>query len=219
MIHPFKKLLTAASLLVVGAVTHTAHAAAYTYEFKTFFDTSTPDNLVDTKTLNYSVASLQISDTAGGVVLTLTQNVNPFPALTSAGTFIEALWLNTAAGTAAGQSGVALTSLSGYVAAGFSQDAGYNYKWNLDFQSNAFAEGQSAVVQLTGAGITADSIVAAKAPIMLDLANVGGVYGSAANSHVHFVVGKAVAAVPEPGTAMLMSLGVFAMVGLKRRRH
>ncbi|MFZ4550496.1 MAG: PEP-CTERM sorting domain-containing protein [Aquabacterium sp.] len=218
MIHPLKKCLALGSLLAGCAVTTTVQAAAYTYEFKTFFDTSTTDNVVDTKTLNYSVATLQVSDVSGGVVLTLKQNTSAFPALMTSGTFVEALWLNASSGGVNSLSGIGLTSSSGYVSSGLTQDAGYTYKWNLDFQDGTFSEGSSTSVQLTGAGITADSIVAAKAPIMLDLANVGGVYGSAANSHVHFVVGKAVAAVPEPGTAVLMGLGVFAMAGLKRRR-
>ena len=54
---------------MLGSVSSSAWADSYTIDFKTFFNTATADNPFDTKTLNYSVAKLTISDLAGGLYL------------------------------------------------------------------------------------------------------------------------------------------------------
>ena len=93
MIQLCRQTMVAAALAVLGSVSSSAWADSYTIDFKTFFNTATADNPFDTKTLNYSVAKLTISDLAGGngVQLTLKQNSHTFAALSSSGNFIDAL--------------------------------------------------------------------------------------------------------------------------------
>ena len=60
-----RQTMVAAALAVLGSVSSSAWADSYTIDFKTFFNTATPENF-DTKTMNFSVAKLTISDLAGG---------------------------------------------------------------------------------------------------------------------------------------------------------
>ena len=71
---PLRRIAAAAGLAVLSLASSASWAARYTYNFNTFFDTSTTTDLLDTKTLAYSVATLTISDITGGVQVSLTQN-------------------------------------------------------------------------------------------------------------------------------------------------
>ena len=166
-----RQTIVAAALAVLGSVSSSAWAESYTIDFKTLFNTATTENAFDTKTLNYSVAKLTISDLAGGngVQLSLQQNSHLFPALTPAGNFVDALWIKGGSGALSSVSGAPLAVGAGYSATPFVKDTGYAYTWNVDFNADSFAEGQSAVLTLTGAGLSANTFAAISqtTPIML----------------------------------------------------
>jgi hypothetical protein len=207
----------AAGIAALSLASSASWANSYQYDFKTFFDTSTVLDVLDTKTLGYSVATLTISDIAGGVQLSINQPVNAFPAKTG-GTYIEALWLSGPKGTLKSVSGASLTSSAGYQTFPLIKDAGYTYNWNVDFATKSLAEGGTSTFTILGSGVTASAFAKAGTVPMIDLANVASPYTGflGLTSSVHFI-GK-VAAIPEPSTYALMGFGLVAMAGVARRR-
>lgn len=196
-------------------------AASYTYDFKTFFDTSTVLNLLDTKTLSYSVASLTIADISGGVQLSLTQLNNSFAAAGSAGTNIDALWLSGPSGTLKSVSGTGLALGAGYLwPLPLVKDAGYTYQWDIDFASGGVAEGKTAVMTILGSGVSAAAFASKGTAPMINLAGVGKPYsGLLGLDTVHFVATPATPAVPEASTFALMGLGLAGVAMVARRRR
>jgi hypothetical protein len=228
MIQLCRQTMVAAALAVLGSVSSSAWADSYTIDFKTFFNTATADNF-DTKTLNFSVAKLTISDLAGGngVQLALTHNNHTFAALSSeCRQLCGRLVAQGAQSVLHPVQSVKCASLAAgagtYSATPFIKDVGYAYNWNVDFSGASFAEGQSAVLTLTGAGLSAATLttIAQQTPIMLTLGNVGSTYGLASMGNtVNFVGGPPmlVTAVPEPATYALMGLGLVGLVWARRR--
>jgi hypothetical protein len=220
MMKHLRRSAVAVGIAGLSLASSASWAASYTYDFKTFFDTSTALDLLDTKTLSYSVATLDITDITGGVQLTLKQLTNAFPAKTSAGTFIEALWLAGPNGTLKSTSGTALAAGSGYSwLLPQIKDAGYTYQWNIDFASSKFAENTTSTLTITGSGVTAAAFAKAGTVPMIDLGNVGSPYTGllGLNTSVHFI-GKLQPAIPEPGTYALMGLGLVGLVLARRRQ-
>lgn len=218
MIKLVRQTAMAAGIAALSLASSASWAASYTYDFKTFFDTSTTLDLLDTKTLSYSVASLTIADITGGVQLTLNQTVNAFPSKTG-GTFVEALWLSGPKGTLTSKSGPGLVAGSGYNLLPLIKDAGYLYPWNIDFTTKSFAEGGTSVLTITGTGVTAAAFAKAGTVPMLDLSNVAAPYTGllGLTSSVHFI-GKLSPPIPEPGTYALMALGLGGLGFVVRRR-
>ncbi len=217
MKHVIRQVALAAGIAAAALASTAASAASYTYNFSTFFDTSTALDLFDTKTLAYSVASLTITDITGGVQMSLAQPVNAFPAKTTAGTFLDALYITGPNGTIKSTSGPALASGAGYSILNSltSRELGYNYPWNISFAANSFSEGKSEVLTIKGTGVTAAAF--AKGTPMINLINVGSPYNGLFSSNVHFL-GKLVA-VPEPGTYLMMGLGLVGLSLVARRRR
>jgi len=211
----FSWVKTSVVSALMGLASLNASAETYTYSFSTFFDTSTAA-LGDTSTLSYSVATLQITDVAGGVQISLTQLVNSFDAFTKNGTTVDQLWLNGSSGTV---SGSLVSSRSGYSYTPIVLDAGNTYNWSVKLSGSGVSEGQTTTFTLSGSGLTAASLAASSYAPMLDLLGVGGIYGSSANSKVHFL-GTLVSttAVPEPSTLALMMVGGIGVAALVRRR-
>ncbi len=190
-----------------------------TYDFYTFFDTSSTFDFLDTETLKSPVASLEIKDITGGVQLTMTLNSNNFPAKNSGASYLEALWLNGSKGTLSllDKSVTSLASGSGYKTLTMTKDAGYKYNWNIDFGTKTFAEGETAKLTITGTGLTTSLFT--KVTPMIDLGNIDKPYTGflGLNSSVHFI-GK-VREVPEPSTYALMGLGLVGIAAAARRRQ
>ncbi|MBC7700308.1 PEP-CTERM sorting domain-containing protein [Aquabacterium sp.] len=189
--------------------------ASYTYDFKTFYDTSTPYNPFDTKTLLDSVASLSIKDITGGVEIKLTENVTSFPQKTTAGTLVDSLWLNGNWGTVAGggvTGGATFLSLPSIF-----KDGGYIYNGSINFAGTGVTEGSSATFTIKGTGVSAYNFAKSSNVPMIELSNVGGIYNTTQSVGKVSFVGTIAATIPEPGTYVLMGLGLAGVALVSRR--
>ncbi len=209
-------LTTAVLPVAVQATTASPTPASFTYEFKTFFDESTLLNVLDTRTLASPVASLTIADITGGVQLTLKANVTNFPAKSTAGTFIEDLWLDGPNGThKLTSTNTSLNLGSGYNGLFPSvPELGYSYKWDFDFKSSTFAEGETATLTILGSGVNARAFFNAGLP-MISLGNVDSHWASLSGT-THFLA-DCPPAIPEPSTYAMAALGL-AGLGIWSRR-
>lgn len=212
----FRQSVLAAGLAALSLASTASFAASVSYDFKTFYDTSTSDSL-DTKTLGYSVAKLTMTDIAGGVELVLTQNSHLFPSK-SGGNFIDALWLSGPVGSLKLNSKDQYLSLfGGYNKSGFKSE-GYTFNWNIDFGGNSFSEGESAKLTILGTGVSVGKF---GSTVMLDLDNAGKPYATGflgLSDNVHFL-GTASQPIPEPGTYAMLGLGLAGLGFIARRRQ
>jgi PEP-CTERM motif len=216
MIQNLRKIAVATGLAAM-AMASSANAtvlqqSSYTYDFKTFYDTSTVFNPFDTKTLSDSVASLSIKDIVGGVEIKLTENLTSFPQKTTAGTLVDSLWLNGNWGTVAG-GGVS----GGAAFIPIFKDGGYIFNGSINFAGTGVTEGNSATFTIKGSGVTAYNFAKSSNVPMIELSNVGGIYNTSLSGGKVSFVGTIAATVPEPGTYVLMGLGLAGVAFVSRR--
>ena len=229
MIQNLRKIAVTAGLIALAVASSAnaavANQASYTYDFKTFYDTSTVLNPFDTKTLGYSVASLTITDikvgnVVTGVEISLKQNSTVFPAKTTAGTFLDGLWLNGDWGTVAAKSGTAASGGATFLSLPtIFKDGGYVYNGSIGFAGTGIAEGNTSVFTIKASGVTAYDFAKSSNVPMIELLNVGGDYNTfLSNGKVSFV-GTIAPNIPEPGTYMLMGLGLVGVAVVSRRNR
>jgi hypothetical protein len=230
MTQNLRKVAVAAGLAVM-AIASSANAAVankdtYTWDFKTFYDTSTIANPFDTKTLDYSVASLTITNVKNngvitGVEVTLKQNSTQFPAKSTLGgvTYVDGLWLNGDWGTVAAKPGtVAASGGATFLSLPtIFRDGGYIYNGSIAFAGNGIAENATSVFTIKGSGVTAYDFAKSSNVPMIELINVGGAYNTILSGGKVSFIGALPAAIPEPSTYALMGLGLVGMALASRR--
>jgi hypothetical protein len=208
--------LTASAFTSSAYATTSTSPTSFTYEFKTYFDESTWLSLTDTNTFSASVATLTIADITGGVQITLKANSTSFPAKTTAGTFIEDLWLDGPNGTLKLTSTNTSLNAGGYSILPAIPELGYSYNWDIDFKSATFAEGETATLTLLGSGINARALASAGLP-MISLGNVGSPWGASLSGTTHFLADCA-QPIPEPSTYAMAALGLAGLGVWSRRK-
>ena len=222
MIQNLRKIAVATGLAAM-AIASAANAAvvpasSYTYDFKTFYDTSTIANPFDTKTLNYSVASMTIKDITGGVQISLKQNSTLFPAKTSSGTFLDGLWLNGDWGKVAAVSGTAASGGATFLGLPtIFRDGGYIYNGSIGFAGNGITEGSTSVFTIKASGVSAYDFAKSSNVPMIELTNVGSPYTNFLSGGKVSFVGTIAPQIPEPGTYVLMGLGLAGVALVSRR--
>lgn len=198
------------------ATTVATPPASYQYDFKTYFDESTILNPFDTASYTVPVATLTVTDIAGGVQLSLKANSTAFPAKTSAGNYIEELWLDGGNGTLKLTStNTSLVSGSGYKILPVIPKLGYSYNWDIDFKAATFAEGETTTMTILGTGINARSFVNGGLP-MITLGNVGSPLANL--SGMTYFVASHPTCVPEAGSVAMASLGLAGLGFWSRRK-
>jgi hypothetical protein len=218
-----RRIAAAVGFAALSLASSAGFAASATYNFSTFFDTSTANKL-DTKTLSYNVATLTLTDITGGVQVSVSQLSNAFAAKTG-GTYLDSLWLSGVKGTISNVSGTGTSSL--YTSFNSTKpstpETGYTYPWAISFAgilSSGIKEGASSVFNIKGTGVTVAALT--KSTPMIDLTNVGSPYNTSflglGGGNVHFVGKMAVAGIPEPSTYVLMGLGLVGLAAAARRR-
>jgi len=229
MTQNLRKIAVAAGLAAM-AIASSANAAvanldSYTYSFKTFYDTSTIANPFDTKTLDYSVASLTITNIKSGnlitgVEITLKQNSTLFPAKTTAGTYVDGLWLNGDWGTVSSKSGPAASGGATFLSLPtIFRDGGYIYNGSIGFAGNGITEtgaSSTSVFRITGSGVSAYDFAKSSNVPMIELTNVGGAYNTFLSGGKVSFIGT-LPAIPEPSTYALMGLGLVGIALASRR--
>jgi len=198
-----KYFASIAVAMFAGAGMQAALADTYIYNF---------DNHKDVGHIN-SVATLQISDIAGGAAFTFT---GTFADLTSSA-FISELGFDGPSGTAgaitgkAPESGPKLGSIGGPV----------NTDWVVfwptagkDGGALRFKTGDTTSWEITGSGVTAASF---ELPMGLHLQGLTGNEWAGTSQNSAWIYAT-VAAVPEPGTSALLLAGL-GMIGFMTRRR
>jgi len=222
MIQNLRKIAVATGLAAM-AIASAANAAvvqqsSYTFDFKTFYDTSTIANPFDTKTLSYSVASMTIKDITGGVQISLKQNSTLFPAKTTAGTFLDGLWLNGDWGKVAAVSGTAASGGATFLSLPtIYRDGGYIYNGSIGFAGSGITEGSTSVFTIKASGVSAYDFAKSSNVPMIELTNVGGVYNTFLSGGKVSFVGTIAPQIPEPSTYVLMGLGLVGVALVSRR--
>jgi hypothetical protein len=215
MIRSFRQMAVAAAVMAAAS---SAFAGIVEYEFKSFYDNSTVLNPTDKQTLDYvtkgsfqSIATLSLTDIAGGVQGTLKFTDTTFPG-GKTGLTVDELWLGSSDKTKGVVAGSGLRSGLFYKN-GFSQE-GSKYNYDIEFKAGSFKEGLSSTFTIKGAGITASDFNMQN--VMLEITGAGKPYTGllGLNSNVHFIG----TALPEPSTYVLMGLGLAGIAAVARKR-